>query len=96
MNQLSISTPYKNKAFGLGVGLLTSLSVLGIANTAHAIGFSGDYAPTNWTLNNNGTGGSVDTSGAPNSISITSGDIGLGGDTDYTIAASGNDTVDNN
>ncbi|WP_373479323.1 PEP-CTERM sorting domain-containing protein [Geminocystis sp.] len=37
MKQVSISTSYKNKAFGLGVGLLTSLSVLGIANTAHAI-----------------------------------------------------------
>ena len=49
--------------------------------------FTGAYAPANWVISNNPalTGGSVNTSGAPNLISITSGNNGTAGNTDFTI-----------
>jgi hypothetical protein len=53
--------------------------------------FSGPYAPGNWTFQNTGgsTDGSVDTSGAPASITLTGGNSqsGTPGDTNFTIAA---------
>ncbi|PYL16877.1 MAG: PEP-CTERM sorting domain-containing protein [Verrucomicrobia bacterium] len=53
--------------------------------------FSGYYAPANWTFQNTGgsTDGSVDTSGAPASITLTGGNSqsGTPGDTNFTIAA---------
>ncbi|HEV3148353.1 MAG TPA: PEP-CTERM sorting domain-containing protein [Chthoniobacterales bacterium] len=53
--------------------------------------FSGPYAPANWTFQNTGgsTDGSVDTSGAPASITLTGGNSqsGTPGDTNFTIAA---------
>ena len=50
--------------------------------------FAGDYAPGNWTQSIGG-GGSIDTSGAPASIVLTSSDDGSSGNvnTDFTIAA---------
>lgn len=49
--------------------------------------FAAIYQPANWSITNNPalTGGSVNTSGAPISISITSGDNGTAGNTDFTI-----------
>jgi hypothetical protein len=53
--------------------------------------FSGPYAPANWTFQNTGgsTDGSVDTSGAPASITLTGGNSqsATPGDTNFTIAA---------
>ncbi|MBK9150306.1 MAG: HYR domain-containing protein [Saprospiraceae bacterium] len=39
-------------------------------------GFTGPFAPANWTFNNNGGNGTVDVSGAPNSVSLTSNNAG--------------------
>jgi hypothetical protein len=61
------------------------LAVAGIGSAANAQ-FSGDYAPGNWTITDV-AGGSVNTGGAPASVALTSGDIGLAGDTSFTIAA---------
>ncbi|MCI0365148.1 MAG: PEP-CTERM sorting domain-containing protein [Phycisphaerales bacterium] len=51
--------------------------------------FSGAYSPANWTFNANGGDGSVNTLGAPLSITITGNDNsnGVPTNTDYTIAA---------
>jgi hypothetical protein len=71
---------------------LATAAVLGMSAvaTADPIGFSGPYAPGNWTLTLTNSNGTVNTAGAPNSITITSSD-GIGnfnaGNTDYTITA---------
>lgn len=58
---------------------------LGAVDSAQAFGFTGAYAPSNWTLSNNNTNGYVDTSNAPSSISIIGGEAGREGDeTTYT------------
>ena len=44
--------------------------------SAGLISFSGDFAPANWTLTTNGGDGSVDTSGAPVSITLFGSDTG--------------------
>jgi hypothetical protein len=58
---------------------------------AHAVGFSGSYAPANFTLTNTNSNGSVNTSGAPNSIVLTGSNNGSAsaGTLDYTVAAAG-------
>ncbi|MFM9088553.1 MAG: hypothetical protein ACKOPT_10500 [Cyanobium sp.] len=57
------------------------------------LGFDGVYAPANWTFSNTDADGSVVTTVAPNSITITGGknNSGLPGTTDYvtTAAATG-------
>jgi hypothetical protein len=62
---------------------------LGVVDSAQAFGFTGAYAPSNWTLSNNNTNGYVDTSNAPSSISIIGGNTGQGlpGQTTYTTTA---------
>lgn len=51
-------------------------------------GFEGDYAPANWTFNANGGSGSVNTTAAPSSISLTGNNAGSANIfTDYTINA---------
>ena len=62
---------------------------LGAVDSAQAFGFTGAYAPSNWTLSNDNTNGYVDTTNAPSSISIIGGDLGgLGsGQTTYTTTA---------
>ena len=56
--------------------------------------FTGPYDVSNWTLTNLSADGSVDTSNAPASITITGGDNGTGlpGTTDFTIASAGTGT----
>lgn len=54
--------------------LAAVLSMAGLANAATVIGFNGSFDVLNWTQSP-GTG-SIDTTGAPNSISLTSGDDG--------------------
>ena len=65
-------------------------ATLGLAaNPAQALTlFTGAYAPANWTQSIQGDG-SIDTSGAPNSISLSGTNDGNGGskNTDFTIAA---------
>ena len=64
---------------------------LSAMNPAHAMGFTGSYAPSNFTLTNTATDGSVDTSGSPTSISLTGGDNGSKkpGQTSYFVNAVG-------
>jgi hypothetical protein len=55
-------------------------------SSAHAIGFADAFDPSNWTLSTNNGNGTVNTSGAPSSISIVSANNGSGStSTDYTI-----------
>lgn len=60
-----------------------------------AIGFSGSYAPSNWTLTNDNADGSVNITNAPNSITVTGSDLGNEdfGSTSYTVTAAGSGTV---
>jgi hypothetical protein len=62
---------------------------LGAVDSAQAFGFTGAYAPSNWTLSNNNTNGYVGTSNDLSSITIIGGDQGgLGaGQTTYTTTA---------
>lgn len=63
------------------------------ASPAQAITFGGYYAPNNWTQTIQGDG-SIDTSGAPASITLTNANDGGGNqNTDFTIAASTAGTV---
>jgi hypothetical protein len=65
-------------------------SSLALSNPASALpGFSGDYAPGNWTFLNSNANGNVNTAAAPTSITLTGGDNGSSesGTTDYTIVA---------
>ena len=56
--------------------------------------FAGDYAPANWTFNANGGDGSVDTTSAPSSITLSGNDNNTGGIfTNYTINASASGNV---
>jgi len=65
------------------------------ASAATVFGFQNQYAPSNWTLTNVNANGSVNTSGAPASISLTAGNNGsfTSGSTDYTITAAAPGTV---
>jgi hypothetical protein len=62
---------------------------LGAVDSAQAFGFTGAYAPSNWTLSNNNTNGYVGTSNDLSSITIIGGDVGGGGpgQTTYTTTA---------
>jgi len=64
---------------------------LGAMNPAHALGFTGSYAPSNFTLTNTKADGSVDTSGSPASIKLAGGDnqSGQSGQTSYLTKAVG-------
>jgi hypothetical protein len=71
-------------------GVVASLvSILALSAPARAItfGFTGDYAPSNWNLTNSNADGSVNTSNAPNSITLTGGNNGSNsfGRTTYSI-----------
>lgn len=72
----------------------SAVVALGAVDSAQAFGFTGAYAPSNWTLSNyNNANGYVDTSNAPSSISIIGGDGDNGdggnfdGRTTYTTTA---------
>jgi len=57
------------------------------ATHAAVIGFTGDFAPGNWTTTLDGGDGYVNTSNAPTSVVIASADNGGGGrNTDFSIA----------
>lgn len=78
----------------LTLGTIGALGTLA-ADPASAVGFGGEYDPSNWDLTNNNADGFVDTSNAPSSITLTGGDNGSGffGQTSYTSAAAGDGLV---
>ncbi|BCU14669.1 PEP-CTERM sorting domain-containing protein [Microcystis aeruginosa] len=65
------------------------------ASAATVFSFQTPYAPINWTFTNSNADGSVNTGGAPASISLTGGDNGSGssGTTNYTTTAAAAGTV---
>ena len=83
-------------AKGIAAILILVFTSLGHNNSiADTAGFSGDFAPANWTVTQNNSNGSVSTINAPTSITITGPNNGsnLSGFTKYTIAAPSNGTV---
>jgi hypothetical protein len=62
---------------------------------ASIVGFQGPYDPANWTFSTTGGNGSVDTSGAPTSITLVGSDAGTVAQilTDYTTLAVGDGLV---
>jgi hypothetical protein len=76
--------------------LLAFVGLAAMASNPAKADFSGPYAPANWTTSLAGTpaggGGSVDTSGAPASITLNGGDAGCSGGPctmQYTITVPG-------
>lgn len=76
------------------VGLM-GVAIVSGANSARAAGFSGDYAPSRWTLTNQFADGFVDTADAPRSITLYGSDNGSGsfGQTSYVTTAQGSGLV---
>ena len=89
MNTSLKALPGRATRIGMMLGTLGAASLALATAPAQAAGFSGDYAPANWTLDNFFTDGSVDTTGAPDSISITGGNDGSGffGQASFTTTA---------
>jgi hypothetical protein len=80
------------------LAMLVAAGLLSSAGTAQAaiVGFQGPYDPANWTLTPNGGNGSVDTSGAPTSITLVGSDTGSNIGlrfTDFTTLAVGDGLV---
>jgi len=73
------------------IKLLASILVFGLSSGAAKADFSGAYDVTNWTFFSSDGGGSIDISGAPNIIRLTSSDNGNLvehlSNADFTIAA---------
>lgn len=72
-----------------------TLAAASSASAATVFGFQTPYAPINWTFANSNADGSVNTSGAPASISLTGGDndSASSGTTNYTTTAAAAGTV---
>lgn len=68
---------------------LAALPMLANSVLAVTTGFQGDYAPANFTLQQNGGDGSVNTGGAPASIVLSGSDNGTGGNTDFSLIVPG-------
>ncbi len=68
----------------LAVALLIMASGTALADD---VGFSGNYAPGNFTLTTNGGDGYAITSGAPGTLTIVGSDNGYGVDTTFTTTA---------
>jgi hypothetical protein len=51
----------------------------GAEEAAVQLGFAGDYAPANWTFDNNGGDGAVDLTGVSASVTVTGNDNGVSG-----------------
>jgi hypothetical protein len=84
----------------LCVGASTDLMAVSGSASAIISGFTGDYAPANWTISHvpSFNGGTVSTAGAPASISMTSSDASIGTDQavwyTVTVIGTGNITFD--
>ena len=74
--------------------LIAALLLVVPAQAGTITDFTGPYAPGNWTFTNtpSGTSGSLNTSGAPASITLISGNSGVAGNTDLLISALGTGT----
>ena len=88
----------KTSSFLTGfLAMLVAAGLLSSAGTTQAaiVGFQGPYAPVNWTLTTNGGDGSVNTSGAPTSITLQGSNNGSGSGnfTDFTTLAVGDGLV---
>ena len=88
----------KTSSFLTGfLAMLVAAGLFSSAGPAQAaiVGFQGPYDPVNWTLTTNGGDGSVDTSGAPGSITLVGSDSGTGTQifTDFTTLAVGDGLV---
>jgi hypothetical protein len=88
----------KTSSFLTGfLAMLVAAGLLSSAGTTQAaiVGFQGPYAPVNWTLTTNGGDGSVDTSGAPTSISLFGSNTESLNPilTDFTTLAAGDGTI---
>jgi hypothetical protein len=86
----------KTSSFLTGfLAMLVAAGLLSSAGTTQAaiVGFQGPYAPVNWTLTTNGGSGSVNTSGAPTSITLQGSNNGSGNFTDFTTLAVGDGLV---
>ena len=79
----------------LGIVFLPLETSVPAARAADIMGFTGPYAPANWTFENFNADGSVDTTDTPNSIILTGGDNGSDdfGFTIYTVTAAETGTV---
>ena len=91
----SAHLPIKSRIFAitaLGAALFFAASPQA---KAVVVGFEGPYAPANWTLATNGGDGSVDTAGAPASITLFGSDTGSFNpiSTDFTTLAAGDGLV---
>ena len=97
----NVKIPMKIKMHLALIGTLAAASLLPLSASATP-GFTGDYATAEWTLyeERNGVAGDwsgfVDTSGAPNSISLTGqdDDSGFDGLTQYTVSAAKDGTFE--
>ena len=80
---------------GLPVGALIAAAVTAAPMPAAAVGFSGDYDPSNWTTTlSPASDGSVDTSNAPTDITITGpNNLQILSYINYTIKAPSSGTV---
>jgi hypothetical protein len=89
----------KTSSFLTGfLAMLVAAGLFSSAGPAQAaiVGFQGPYVPANWTLSTNGGNGSVDTSGAPASVTLFGNDTGSGQQqifTDFTTLAVGDGLV---
>ncbi|QDS92461.1 hypothetical protein FF011L_12040 [Roseimaritima multifibrata] len=74
---------------------ILTIGTSSFANAGLVLGFTGDYAPMNWTLDQNSGDGSVAISGAPASVSITSSNTGSGVfvNTDFSAIVTQSGTV---
>lgn len=75
----------------VALGVLALVAVSALSSHAAVVGFTGPYDISNWTFSNsNGTDGFLDTSNAPTSVLIASGNNGPidnGANTDFSIVA---------
>ena len=93
--QLSMGPARRYPLLGVSVGTLLSAAMAAAPMTAAAVGFSGDYAPANWTTTlSPSSDGSVDPTNAPFDITITGPDnLQNSSFINYTINAPGSGSV---
>lgn len=79
-------------------GVTVSALSFALSAPAHALGFTGSYAPSNFNVANDNADGFVNTADAPNSITITGGNTqsGLSGLTSYLTKATGSGAINFN
>lgn len=95
MKNVNVTAIAKLSITALGTAFVAWETLSPAARAADIMGFTGPYAPANWTLENFNADGSVDTSNAPNSIELRGGDNGSDdfGFTIYQVTAAETGTV---